>query len=101
MNIAKLMKQAQDVQARLQEKVSEIEVVKSVAGGMVEVTMAGDKTVKAIKIDREILDPEDPEMVQDLVLSAINDAMRQVDEDLKGALGGMAPGMGIPGIPGF
>lgn len=98
MNIAKLMQQAQDMQSKLQETVSGIEVTQAVGGGMVEVRMSGEKLLTAVKIEPEVLDPEDPQMVQDLILTAVNEACRQVDEQLKGALGGMAPGMGIPGL---
>ena len=101
MNIAKMMKQAQEMQARMQETVKDIEVTQSVAGGMVEVAMSGDKLLTKVTIDPELLDPQDPQMVQDLVLSAVNEAARQVDEQLKGAMGGLAAGMGLPGMPGL
>lgn len=98
MNIGKLMKQAQEMQSRLQETVSGIEVSQTVGGGMVEVRMAGDKSLRSVRIDPEVLDPDDPEMLQDLIVSAVNEAARKVDEEMKGALGGMAPGLGIPGL---
>ncbi len=101
MNIAKLMQQAQEMQSRMQDTVKDICVEQSVAGGMVTVRMSGDKTLTAITIDPELLDPQDPAMVQDLVLSAVNEAASKVDEQLKGAMGGMAAGMGIPGLPGL
>ena len=101
MNIAKLMKQAQEMQSRMQDTVKDINVEQSVAGGMVTVRMSGDKTLTGITIDPELLDPEDPAMVQDLILTAVNEASSKVDEQLKGAMGGMAAGMGLPGLPGL
>lgn len=101
MDIAKMMKRAQEMQSRMQETVKDIEVTQSVAGGMVEVAMSGDKLLTKVSIDPELLDPEDPQMVQDLVLSAVNEATRQVDAKLKEAMGGLAAGMGLPGMPGL
>jgi DNA-binding YbaB/EbfC family protein len=96
MNLQKLMKQAQEMQSRLQGELETLEVEAAVGGGMVTVTMNGHKQLLTVKIDREVLDPEDPEMVQDLVVAAVNEASRKVDEAVQGKIGGMAGG--LPGL---
>ena len=97
MNIQQIMKQAQQMQERMQKELAELEVEATVGGGMVAVRMSGLKQLLAVRIDPEVLDPQDPAMVQDLVLSAVNEAARQVDElvnsKVGGALGGVLPGM--------
>jgi len=98
MDIDKLMQQAQQMQSQLQETLGQIDVTQSVGGGMVEVKMSGEKKLTSLTIDPEVLDPDDPEMVQDLVLTAVNAASKQVDEKLKNAVGGIAPGIGLPGL---
>lgn len=104
MNVQKLMRQAQQMQERLAKELEETSVEASVGGGMVTVTMNGHKTLTGVTIDPEVLDPEDPSMLEDLILAAVNEAARRVDETvqqkvggLTGALGGMMPG----GLPGF
>lgn len=92
-SIRTLMKQAQEMQDRLQREIGEVVVEASVGGGMVTVKMTGHKQLLAVKIDREVLDPEDPSMVEDLVLAAVNEANRRVDETLKEKVGSMAAGM--------
>ena len=79
MNVRQLMKQAQQMQEKLQQELEELEVEASVGGGMVEVKMNGNKRLLAIKIDPEVLDPEDPAMLQDLVLAAVTGARRVLD----------------------
>src|SRR5678816_3600016 len=73
MNLQKLMKQAQEMQNRLQGELETLEVEAAVGGGMVAVTMNGHKQLIKVKIDREVLDPDDPEMLQDLVVAAVNE----------------------------
>ena len=92
-SIRNLMKQAQEMQDRLQREIGELIVEASVGGGMVTVKMSGHKQLLSVKIDREVLDPEDPSMVEDLVLAAVNEATRRVDEGLKEKVGTMAAGM--------
>ena len=99
MNINQLMKQAQQMQERLQAELAEAEVDAAAGGGMVTARMNGHKQLLSITIDPEAIDPEDPEMLQDLVLAAVNEAARRVDELLKSKVGGMASG--IPGMPGL
>lgn len=99
MDLRQLMKQARQMQEQMQRELSELEVESSVGGGMVRVKMSGSKQLLEVHIDPEVLDPEDPAMVQDLVLSAVNEAVRKVDEELQGKLGNLAGG--IPGLPSF
>ncbi|MDX1382736.1 MAG: YbaB/EbfC family nucleoid-associated protein [Thermoanaerobaculia bacterium] len=98
MNIQKLMKQAQQMQSRLQSEMEELEVEASVGGGMVSVTMSGHKHLKSVRIEKDVLDPEDPDMLQDLIVAAVNEASRKVDDELQSKLGGL--GGGLPGMLG-
>lgn len=92
-SIRQLMKQAQEMQERLQKELAETVVEASVGGGMVTVKMTGHKEVVSIKVDPEVLDPEDPGMLEDLMVAAFNEATRKVDETLQGRMGSMAANM--------
>ncbi len=97
MNIQKLMKQAQQMQERMQRELAELVVEAAAGGGMVKVRMSGHKQVLAVEIDPEVIDPQDPGMLQDLVLAAVNEAGRKVDETMQakmGAFSGGLPGLG-------
>ena len=96
MNIQKMMKQAQEMQSRLQEELEQLEVEAQVGGGMVTVKMSGHKQLRDIRIEPEVLDPADPEMLQDLILAAVTEATRKVDEALQTKLGGLTGG--LPGM---
>jgi len=96
MNIRQLMKQAQQMQEQLQKDLADTVVEARVGGGVVTVKMNGQKQVLAIELDPEVIDPEDPDILQDLLVAALNEAGRKVDEHLSQKLGGMAPG--IPGL---
>jgi nucleoid-associated protein EbfC len=99
MNIKQLMKQAQQMQEQMQRNMASIEVEGSSGGGMVKATMSGNKEVLAIVIDKEAVDPNDVEMLQDLVKAAVNEAARKVDEAMQNQLGSMMPpGMKMPGF---
>lgn len=99
MNIKQLMKQAQEMQEQMQQRVSTIKVEGSAGGGMVKAEMSGNKELLSITIDKEAVDPNDVEMLQDLVKAAINEASRRVDEEMQGQLGSMMPpGMKMPGF---
>ncbi len=100
MNIQTLMQQAQQMQAKLQKEMQEMVVEATVGGGMVTVRMSGTKQLVGVEIDPEVLDPEDPAMVQDLVLAAVNEAGRRVDEALQAKMGGVAGGLagGLGGL---
>ena len=96
MNVQKLMRQAQQMQEKMQRALAELVVEASAGGGMVTVRMSGHKNLLGITIDPEVLDPKDPGMLQDLIISAFNEASRQVDEALQSQLGGV--GAGMPGM---
>lgn len=98
MNIKQLMKQAQAMQQQMQEKMAQIRVEGTSGGGMVKVTMSGSKEVISVAIEKEAVDPEDVEMLQDLITAAVNEAGRKVDEAMQSQLGGMGAGMGLPGF---
>lgn len=100
MNIQKLMKQARDMQERMQRELAELEVEASAGGGMVTVRMSGHKQLVAVTIDPEIVSADDPAMLADLVMVAVNDAARRVDEEMQSRLGSMTGGM-PGGLPGF
>ncbi|MDX1443789.1 MAG: YbaB/EbfC family nucleoid-associated protein [Gammaproteobacteria bacterium] len=93
-----LMKQAQKMQENMQkaqEELASMEVEGSAGGGMVKVVMTGRHELKQVRIDPEILQ-DDPEMVEDLVAAAVNDATRRVEEASKEKMSGLAGGMGLP-----
>lgn len=97
-NMQQLMKQAQAMQRKLQEAQQELadsEVTGSAAGGMVEVTLTGDKTPVSVSIKPEAVDPDDVEMLEDMVLVALNDAMKQADDLSKELLGPMGNAGGL------
>ena len=98
MNIQQMMKQAQQMQERLQKQMSELRVDGNSGGGMVTVVMNGAKQVQSIKIDPEAVSKDDVEMLQDLILAAINDAHRKADEELQKKMSGMMGGLKIPGM---
>ena len=91
MNIQQMMKQAQQMQERLQKQMAELRVEGNAGGGMVIVTINGAKQVQSIKIDPEVVSKDDVEMLQDLIVAAMNDAQRKADDELKQHLGGMLP----------
>jgi DNA-binding YbaB/EbfC family protein len=91
-----LMKQAQEMQERLQRELKELVVEASVGGGMVTVKMSGHKQLVGCKIDPEAMDPNDPSMLEDLIVAAVNEAGRKVEETMQGKMGAMASSM--PGI---
>lgn len=98
MNPKQLMKQVQQMQAQMQQRMTELRVEGSAGGGMVKATMSGSKELIAVAIDKEAVDPNDVEMLQDLVVAAVNEASRKVDEEMQSSLGAMTGGMKIPGL---
>ena len=103
-----LLKQAQQMQEEMvkaQEGLAEETVEASAGGGMVKVTMSGDIKLQSIQIDPEAIDPEDADMLSDMVLAAVNEAIRSAQELAASKMGGITggmPGMGGPGgIPGL
>jgi DNA-binding YbaB/EbfC family protein len=98
MNIKQLMKQAQQMQEQMQRQMTSIEVEGTAGGGMVKARMSGNKELLSIIIDKEAVDPDDVEMLQDLVKAAVNEAARKVDEEMQSTMGAMTGGMKIPGF---
>jgi nucleoid-associated protein EbfC len=98
MNIQNMMKQAQQMQDKLQKQMNELRVEATAGGGMVSVVMNGAKQIQSLKIDPEAVSKEDVEMLQDLILAAINDAQRKADEEIQKQMGGMMGGLKIPGM---
>ena len=99
MNIQDMMKQAQQMQERLQKEMHALSVEGNAGGGMVTVLVNGGKQVQSITIDPEVVSKEDVGMLQDLIVAAINDAHRKADEAMARTMGGMLPpGMKLPGL---
>jgi len=97
-NIQQMMKQAQQMQERLQRQMAELRVEGNAGGGMVTVVVNGAKQLQSIKIDPEVVSKDDVDMLQDLIVAAINDAHRKADEELSQQMGGMMGGLKIPGL---
>ncbi len=110
-NMQQMLKQVQKMQAEMvaaQEQLKDEVVEASAGGGMVTVTVSGDLEVKSIAIDPEAVDPEDVELLQDMVLAAVNEGLRAAQEMASRKLGGITGGLGGPGgglgglgLPGF
>ena len=98
MNIKQLMKQAQQMQEQMQRQMATIRAEGTAGGGMVKAEMSGNKELLSITIDKEAVDPDDVEMLQDLVKAAVNEAARKVDEEMQSTMGAMTGGMKIPGF---
>ncbi|HKT80173.1 MAG TPA: YbaB/EbfC family nucleoid-associated protein [Vicinamibacterales bacterium] len=96
MNIQAMMKQAQQMQERMQREMAEMKVDATAGGGMVTVVLNGAKQLQSIKIDPEVVSKDDVEMLQDMILAAVNDAHRKVDEQLQRKMSGfLPPGMNL------
>jgi len=103
-NINKLMKQAQEAQARMeaaQQELAATTVDASAGGGMVKVTMRGDNQLVSITIDPASVDPEDISILEDMVLAAVNEAARSVAELAASKMNSVTGGMDLPDIPGL
>jgi nucleoid-associated protein EbfC len=103
-NMQQLLKQAQKMQEDMlaaQEALKDEVVDASAGGGMVTVQVTGDLTVKSITIDPEAVDPEDVELLQDMVLAAVNEGLRSAQELAASKMSGLAGGLGNLGLPGF
>jgi hypothetical protein len=98
MNIQQMMKQAQQMQERLQKQMAELRVEATAGGGMVTVVMSGQKQLLSLKLDPEVVSKDDVEMLQDLIVAAVNDAHRKVDEAMSDQVGGMMGGLKLPGM---
>ena len=100
-NMNNLMKQAQKMQKQMEENqkaLEEKEFTATAGGGAVEVTVSGKKEVTRVKLQEEVVDPDDIEMLQDLVLSAVNEALRKVDDMQQSQMSKVTGGMNIPGL---
>jgi DNA-binding YbaB/EbfC family protein len=93
-NMQTMMKQARDMQQRLQDEIAQIRVEASAGGGMVTVAMSGQKAILSVKIDPEV--SGDVEMLQDMVMAACNEASRKVDEAVQQKTSGILGGLGLP-----
>lgn len=101
MDMNKMMKQAQKMQlelARAQEEIKEFTFSATAGGGMVEAVAKGDGSLVSLKIDPEAVDPQDVEMLEDMVTAAVNEALRGVAAESEERLGSVTGGMGIPGL---
>lgn len=103
-NMGQLMKQAQQFQAKMakmQEELGDRTVQASAGGGMVTVTANGRQELVSVRIDREVVDPDDIDMLQDLVLAAVNDALTQAKNMVNEEMGKLTKGLNMPGLPGL
>ena len=100
-NMNQMMKQMKKMQAQMakaQEELAQKEVEGTAGGGVVKVRMNGHKQVQAVEIAPEVVDPEDVEMLQDLITAAFNEAMKQVDDMVAKDLGKLTGGLNLPGL---
>lgn len=93
-NMQQMMQQAQKMQEKLHQEIALIKVEATAGGGMVTARMDGQKTLLGVKIDPEVAG--DVEMLQDMIVAAVNEAAKKVDDEIKGKMGGMMSGMGLP-----
>ena len=103
-NMANLMKQAQKMQRQMEEQAKEMETKEFTAtagGGAVEITVSGTREVLKVKLDEEVVDPDDIEMLEDLIVAATNEALRKVEEASASAMSRLTGGLGagMPGMP--
>jgi len=98
MNIQQMMKRAQQMQDKLQQQAATTRVEATAGGGMVTVVMSGAKQIQSITIDPDVVSKDEIEMLQDLIVAAVNDAGRKVDEQLGQTMSGLMGGLKIPGL---
>ena len=100
-NMNNLMKQAQKMQRQMEEAQKELEekeITAAAGGGAVEVTVSGKREITKVKLSEEVVDPDDIEMLEDLVAAAVNATVKQVDETAEAEMGKLTGGMNIPGL---
>ena len=100
-NMQDMMKQAQKMQeqlVKLQEEAKQEEADGSAGGGMVKVVASGTQQIKSVEIQKDVVDPEDVEMLQDLILAATNEALKNVQDKVQGKMKAITGGMNIPGL---
>lgn len=100
-NMMKRLQQMQDEMQRVQQEVEEAEYSASAGGGAVDVTVNGSHQVLSVKIKPDVVDPEDVEMLEDLLVAAVNEAMRKADETMEREMGKVTGELNIPGMPGM
>lgn len=98
MNIQQMMKQAQQMQEKLQKQMESTVIDATAGGGMVSIKMNGQKQLISIQIDPEVFTGGDKDMLQDLIVAAVNEGIRKVDETMQSQLGSLAGGLKIPGL---
>jgi DNA-binding YbaB/EbfC family protein len=98
MNMQQIMKQAQKMQEQLQKQMEATIVEAGAGGGMISVKMNGSKQLLSIQIDQEVFESGDKEMLQDLIVAAVNEGIRKVDEAMASQMGNLTAGMKIPGL---
>ena len=98
MNIQQMMKQAQQMQERLKKQMGEMRIEATAGGGMVTVAVNGEKQLLSITIDPEVVSKDDVQMLQDLILAAVNDAQRKAEQQIASMMSGMMGGMKLPGM---
>jgi hypothetical protein len=98
MDMRFLMKQAQQMQTKLQEAQANLRAEGTAGGQLVKVTLNGSKELMGLSIAKEAMDPEDPSMLEDLLMAAFRDAAQKADEAMKQQMGGMGAGLNIPGL---
>lgn len=99
-NMMQKIQKMQDDMARIQSEVEETEFTASAGGGAVEVTVSGKHEIKAVNIKPEVVDPEDIEMLEDLLIASLNEAIRKASEAMDNEMGKVTGGFNIPGMPG-
>ena len=103
-NMGQIMKQAQQFQAKMakmQEEVGNRTAEASAGGGMVSVVANGKQEIISVHIDKEVIDPDDAEMLQDLIMAAVNDALSRARDMMNEEMGKLTKGLNIPGMPGL
>lgn len=98
MDMRFLMKQAQVMQQKLQDAQQNLRVEGTAGGEMVKVTLNGSKELQGLAISKDVLDPEDPTMLEDLILAAFKDAAQKADEAMSKVSGGLSGGLNLPGL---
>ena len=98
MNIGKMMKDLQKMQSKLQEEMEALEIEASAGGGIVTARMSGKKELLSLKLAAEAITPDDPELLEDLIVAAVNEAGRKVDQELQQMTQGLTGGLNIPGL---
>ena len=98
MDLQKMMRTAKEMQDRMQKELAELRVEGSSGGGMVTVALDGHKRLLALRLEPEVVNKDEVDMLQDLILAAFSDAAAKVDEAVSRKLGGLAGGLKIPGL---